>query len=329
MSQFSHGAIAALGDDLAFRQVFDQLPIPCLTFDLEGKVAAHNAACRMILRGDLLGQSLATLLSNNGDGCELLGSIIADAIQGSACDRLDWALESGQHVVCSIRPVVGPDDVVQGGVFSCVDVTAQRRYEEQVADQLVKLGDYSLEIEQSRAELAHANRKLQELATTDGLTGIMNRRAFQDTLHKEVKRATRQGTALSIILLDVDHFKQFNDRYGHQAGDEALTQIGAILKNQARETDSVARYGGEEFVAILPGAPVDGSVIATERFRKAIERGPWVQRDVTASFGIATYAVGMSPDELIAIADAALYSAKDAGRNRVVHGNPGELAAAA
>jgi len=203
-----------------------------------------------------------------------------------------------------------------------MDVTSLRSFEAQIADQLVKLGDYSLEIEQSRAELAEANRRLESLATTDPLTGLLNRRAFQEALQREMKRTTRDLTPLSIALLDVDSFKQYNDDFGHLAGDEILRQVGLILIGEARETDTVARFGGEEFIAIMPGAAQDGALIAAERYRYSIENFAWPERKMTASFGLATLEIGMSQTEFINVADEALYRSKSAGKNRVTHGNP-------
>lgn len=216
-----------------------------------------------------------------------------------------------------------------GGIVTCMDVTPLRMYEEQIADQLVKLGDYSLELEQNRADLAEANRRLEALATTDPLTGLLNRRAFQDALSREIKRATRQGTPLSLAILDVDSFKQYNDDFGHVPGDEALKSIGLILRGQARETDTVARYGGEEFIALLPGADAEGSIIASERFRFAIDGYNWPKRHITASFGVATFSPEMSATDLINVADEALYLSKSNGKNRVTHGNPDRVPKAA
>ncbi|HEX8832601.1 MAG TPA: GGDEF domain-containing protein [Abditibacteriaceae bacterium] len=158
------------------------------------------------------------------------------------------------------------------------------------------------------------------MATLDGLTGIYNRRAFEDMLGSEMRRATRYGLPLSLVILDVDKFKSYNDTYGHPAGDEILKSVAQLLKTRSRATDIPARYGGEEFVIILPATDCEGSQIMTGRMRGYIEEGPWTQRAITASFGIASLTPDISTGaELLALADKALYAAKESGRNRVVH----------
>lgn len=333
MVQGSHGDQGQTYGLDRFEQIFDQLPIPCITFDLQGRIVNQNRAGAHLLaipESQSTRTTILDVLCDNEAQSKFLSVIIGEAAAGIQCDRLEWNLSRlAKHLICSIRPLFAESGKVVGGVVTCLDVTALRNYEAQIADQLVKLGDYSIEIEQSRAELGEANNRLQALATTDSLTGLMNRRAFQDTLQKEIKRASRQGTPLSLTILDVDAFKQYNDDYGHLAGDEVLRHMGALLRYQARETDTVARFGGEEFVAIMPGAPIDGSLIAAERFRSSVETHAWPRRSITASFGVSTFVSGMSATDLINSADEALYVSKSAGKNRVTHGNPEPLSLAA
>ncbi|MSP24818.1 MAG: GGDEF domain-containing protein, partial [Myxococcales bacterium] len=158
----------------------------------------------------------------------------------------------------------------------------------------------------------------------DGLTGLYNHRAFQDALRRDLHRAERTGSELSLMMLDVDHFKVFNDTWGHQAGDEVLKAISRLLLASIRTGDVAARYGGEEFVLILPDTPLEGAVLVAERIRKNVARlsvriGE-EKLKVTASFGVAS-ANGKTRGgnaEVIERADTALYAAKRAGRN-VVH----------
>ena len=178
--------------------------------------------------------------------------------------------------------------------------------------------------QQAEDALHEANAKLHALAATDALTGLKNRRVLAEEMERERERARRHNTPLSVVLLDVDHFKQYNDAFGHPEGDRVLRRLARILSHEVRPTDVVARYGGEEFALVLPGADAPGARDACERFRVAIERAGWTRRAVTASFGIAT----LAPDtpemaQLVAEADDALYRAKRAGRNRVRHhGDP-------
>jgi len=165
---------------------------------------------------------------------------------------------------------------------------------------------------------------LEQLATRDGLTGLANRRCFDDTLHAEWQRALRQQQPLSLLMVDVDNFKQYNDAYGHVGGDECLKRIATAVASEMRANDLVARYGGEEFAVILPNQSLKGAAIVAERIRCRVEalRLPNLGADkqfVTVSIGAATAIAsnGNEPSQLIATADAALYRAKHMGRNRI------------
>ena len=169
--------------------------------------------------------------------------------------------------------------------------------------------------------------KLASLATTDGLTGLANRRAFDERLADEWARARRDGTQLSLLLIDVDHFKKFNDHYGHLAGDGCLRALGRILSATARRpADLTARYGGEEFAVLLPNTGPDGCVEVGEGIRQALQDLAMLHaqnppsRLVTVSVGAATSLPSQAPDSntLLAAADRALYAAKDSGRDRLV-----------
>ena len=173
-----------------------------------------------------------------------------------------------------------------------------------------------------------AQATLQQLATRDGLTGVANRRSFDDTLQMEWLRGTRDGKPLSVILLDVDHFKRYNDSFGHQGGDVCLQTIAAaMVASCPRSTDMIARYGGEEFAAILPGTTVSGALTVAERIRMNIlglnlpHAGNEGIGHVSVSLGVATVVPDRSLEiqELVAAADRALYAAKGAGRNCSMH----------
>jgi diguanylate cyclase (GGDEF)-like protein len=198
-------------------------------------------------------------------------------------------------------------------------------------------GQLSLTVEKSRLydhlldttrQLEEANRKLERAASTDGLTGVANRRIFDQRLEIEWRRCRRGSQPLSVMMIDIDHFKRFNDRHGHMAGDECLIAVAGVLSNTiVRAADMVARYGGEEFCAILPETTLDDATNFAEELRRRIEE---IELDgfaetprITASVGVATIVPGdgQSPDELIRRADASLYIAKNEGRN-LVHPGP-------
>lgn len=172
-------------------------------------------------------------------------------------------------------------------------------------------------------ETIQAKEASQEQAMRDGLTRLYNRRAFDELLDGALSREERQAGRFAILLLDLDHFKKLNDRFGHPAGDAALRSVAEVMKRVRRKADVVARYGGEEFAAILPGADEAGALQLAERLRHAIEKSQVVAEgarlSVTASFGLAVWpADGSDAASLLAAADRALYAAKAAGRNRVV-----------
>jgi diguanylate cyclase (GGDEF)-like protein len=169
-------------------------------------------------------------------------------------------------------------------------------------------------------QLARQNARLAELAATDELTGVKNRRRFREDLDLFVSQADRLGLPLSLILLDIDHFKQYNDTFGHPAGDRVLQQVGRMLRSTVRGHDVVARYGGEEFVVLLPATGSREAVEVAERLRATIAGHGWPHRAVTASFGVATSGPD-APDAVALVdqADRALYSSKEVGRNRTSH----------
>jgi diguanylate cyclase (GGDEF)-like protein len=176
-------------------------------------------------------------------------------------------------------------------------------------------------VEERTAQLRTANQELLRLSTTDDLTGIANHRQFAEFLDQEWRRAYRGQFAVSLLMLDVDHFKKYNDTHGHPAGDECLRRVAQVLGESAnRPTDLGARYGGEEFVIVLSDTPLAGALQMAERVREAVEALD--NPKVTVSVGVATMLPGESndPAQLIAAADACLYRAKQGGRNRVVGG---------
>jgi len=169
--------------------------------------------------------------------------------------------------------------------------------------------------------------RAEHLATTDGLTGVLNRRTFNAQLQGRLREALRYNRPLSLLLLDVDHFKKVNDTWGHPAGDVVLRGIAALAQRQARETDIVARYGGEEMALILPETDAQGAHTIAERIRKAAAAASHATEQgviqVTVSIGVATWpGPGDSAEELLEAADKALYRAKQGGRNRVAAANP-------
>ena len=177
-------------------------------------------------------------------------------------------------------------------------------------------------------ELDTLNIKFRDLAIRDGLTGLFNRRYAQERLDKEFDRATRFTRELSVLFMDLDHFKFFNDTHGHQAGDEILQVLAALMTQAVRESDTLARWGGEEFVVVAPETNQEDACMLAERIRKSVAGHPFPNAAqqplgiVSLSIGVASISNGTeSPEKLLRFADDAVYCAKDSGRNRTVFCN--------
>jgi diguanylate cyclase (GGDEF)-like protein len=189
-------------------------------------------------------------------------------------------------------------------------------------DRLIKAIDDAItrwsQLQQSKAN----QEELERIANYDSLTGLLNRRAVMQKLDEQVQHAKRYEEPLSIIMLDIDHFKKVNDRYGHIIGDNVLEKVASVISSVVRATDIVGRYGGEEFIVILPHTEGSVTLTVSERIRKAVEEAEMVGSNgdtfsVTVSQGVGSYIQDEDINSLIQRADAALYQAKENGRNRV------------
>jgi diguanylate cyclase (GGDEF)-like protein len=245
------------------------------------------------------------------DGVALCRAIRSAVLEGYVYTILLTARDSKEHIVAGLE--AGADDYLTKPVNEA-ELVAR-----------LNTGKRILALEQS---LRAANKRNELLSQTDALTGTYNRRHLMQRLPQEAERARRYRHALSLVLCDVDHFKQINDTHGHQVGDQVLQGVAQFLRDSVRvEIDWVARYGGEEFVIVLPETPLSGALVVAEKVRAALAAselaiGNLVLK-VTASFGVAGFDQ-LEPgdvaivDRLIAQADACLYRAKSSGRNRVV-----------
>ncbi len=193
---------------------------------------------------------------------------------------------------------------------------------EELKTNSAKLRNYQGQVEEYQRRLEVTNARIKTLNVTDDLTGLNNRFAFEEELRYEVHRARESDSPLSLLLLDADHFKSYNDDFGHPAGDDAIRTIAGYLKDSLRTTDFVARIGGEEFVIILPEASRKSARALAERCHKALELAAWHERPITLSIGISSLdGRNINTSTLISEADQALYHSKATGRNRVSHAN--------
>ncbi|MBV9864204.1 MAG: diguanylate cyclase [Abitibacteriaceae bacterium] len=315
-----------------------------------------RSAISAMQEGLILIDAETTILLFNRSAAQILG-VSAEQMIGRKTKDIDWrviqedgsdlpheeylmhvALRTGQtadDMICGVyrpdgeliwllvnaTPLFRPgDDKPYGVVTTFSDITERRNYEQQLKAQMLLLDEARHDSELQQKALRDANEKLERLATTDGLTDLKNHRAFQERLQTEFRRAQRYNIPLSLLMLDVDKFKAYNDTFGHPAGDGVLQQVAQLLLENIRDTDFVARYGGEEFVVLLPNTDYPYANFLAERLRIAIEEATWQGAPVTASFGIATLTPQLNNSAaLIAAADKALYYSKANGRNRVTH----------
>jgi len=235
--------------------------------------------------------------------------------KGGSDPRCDHVVENATRSMCI--PILG-----QGETLGIMSLYVQQAKEPIVAD-----WDIALKVAERLAP-ALANLKLQETlrnqSVRDQLTQLFNRRYLDESLAREISRARRHDLPVSVIMLDVDHFKQFNDEHGHDGGDLVLKSLGELLARSVRVEDIACRYGGEEFTLVLPGASHELALRRAEEVRVAVQRMAIAPKKadtlhITISLGVATYPIhGAAIDEVLAAADAALYLAKNSGRNRVV-----------
>jgi diguanylate cyclase (GGDEF)-like protein len=236
-----------------------------------------------------------------------------------------------------LRPILLLSEGAQRVSAGDLDVHLPVRGRDELADLTSAFNDMARRVRESRDELAQAasalarsNDQLEQAkerfrtqAITDALTGLFNRRHFEDMLDEQIERASAEGWALSLLLLDLDHFKQYNDRWGHTEGDSELRRVAALVQRTVRSTDIAFRYGGEELAVLLPSCAKDQAVGVAEKVRQAVGSG--TQRPsrfgarTTVSVGVATFPEdGRVARGLVDTADAALYQAKALGRDRVV-----------
>ncbi len=190
---------------------------------------------------------------------------------------------------------------------------------------LLRIKELHDQLERKIRELEEAQTQLREMAITDGLTGLYNYRYFKEQLIHEVDRAARHNESFSLIMLDIDHFKHYNDTHGHLAGDKVLKELARLLRDNVRKIDVAARYGGEEFALILVQTPHQASGVVARKLQTLVQEFPFAYGEqqpegrLTISMGVSTYPEdGATAEQLIAVADRRLYRAKAEGRNRVV-----------
>jgi len=308
------------------RKGFDTLTEGIVILDQQGRIVLANQAFRRLhpqASGELNGQHIDTLawLSAGRQASSDEPAPWAKTLQSSVtvdAEPLNLPQPEGPatQLLVTSAPIADAKGRARGCMITFDDVTAVHRANDELRSTLAELQD-------SRQQIEQQNRELSRLATRDSLTGCFNRRAFFELAQNAFDAASRGNAAVCCIMADIDHFKQFNDLYGHAVGDQVIRAVARGLSAGLRQQDIMCRYGGEEFCIVLPGATPEEALAAAERLRVDIEthareaiRGTDVMT-ITASFGVSTRAMGSrSLEELIEQADQALYRSKQTGRNR-------------
>jgi two-component system cell cycle response regulator len=255
---------------------------------------------------------------------QLVEDVATNALYGG---QPAWGLDGGVMPARSTLALPFTLDGGRAGVFllrRTRDEAALTGEDTAFAHAVIQAGAAVVQRAQAIETTRAANARLEQLATTDPLTQVLNRRALVERLAREMERAVRADRSVALLMIDLDHFKRVNDTHGHLVGDDALRDVARLLLGEARGSDAVARYGGEEFLVVLPDTDDEGAVAFAERVRERVERHEFRGRDdaamqMTASIGVATFPSARieTGEDLLARADAALYRAKADGRNRV------------
>jgi diguanylate cyclase (GGDEF)-like protein len=284
-----------------------------VVLDDHNEVMLMNDSAMAILEAE------ASWIGRNIGDCPHAFSDLANYLWKDESDDAEWQtnlVAEGRVVVASGKPV--RSGAAGARLLVLRDITVQTQMEIEIVDRNRELQDAQLELERRNEELKEANSRLEELSVTDALTGLPNTRKMHEALATAIERHRRRREGVAFLMLDIDHFKEYNDSFGHPAGDRVLQNVAAVLRESVRTLDLPARYGGEEFVVVLPDCDEESAVAVAERIRQAIEGHKFEHRVITVSVG-----VGMMTDDavsqtgLIARADEALYDAKRGGRNRV------------
>ena len=289
-------------------------------------IAEDNLVSRLMLETFLRKWGYDIVITTNGrEAWEVLQEpeapnlVISDwmmpDLDGLELCRRIREIERAEYIYFIILTSKGKKEDVVAGLEAGADDYLIKPFNQDELKYRVRIGERIIELE----------RRILRLASTDSLTGVLNRRAFMERMEQEINRSFRENSPLSLILADIDHFKGVNDRHGHQVGDLVLQKFVSQLTESSRTYDFVGRYGGEEFVICLPGSTDSQARTVAERMRKSVEEMrimlPDISKSVriTTSFGVVTLRLELedSVDSLIGRADDALYKAKREGRNRV------------
>jgi diguanylate cyclase (GGDEF)-like protein len=307
-SSSSHGLLSSLTKTDLLQQLVSGAGQAVWVLDRDGKAMS----C------DLPAPPRGASITDPREASELMERVWSQS--GHAAAALELAIDAARDrwLSVQVQPLFDPHGAPAGGLLVLRDISEHKHGAQQIAQLREELARRSLE----RTQLQQVVSELTELSLRDALTGLFNRRALGERLTEELSRARRYGAPLSLMMIDIDHFKRVNDTHGHTVGDMVIGHVARLLAKDRRVSDIVARYGGDELVLLLPHTPLAGAVTLGDRLRKLVAQTPYralgVHDYVTVSVGVAGFEASMGkPDELLEAADRALYRAKREGRNRV------------
>ncbi len=303
-----------------FEELFNGLPVACFTFDENGFVHEWNRHAEIefgFTPGTACQQPVWQVFREQAHS-PWTKDRVRSIFGLESHPSFDWKLKrhgkDDSYYACNVIALRDRDNRPVGAVCTNLNITTRFLAEQRIEQQMEQINQYAEELEE-------ANRKLNHLAVTDGLTGLWNHRRFKEMLDDSFESHVRSRRSFSLILLDIDHFKKFNDDLGHQTGDEVLRLIAERLRETARPHEQPSRYGGEEFAVLLQNCDVAAAKRAAQRILKSFRDLCICGRFITASFGISTWREGQgsSTNALVTQADKALYYSKQHGRNCATH----------